>query len=103
MRDRRLRKPDTLLNIAGAKARSHPGRFGPGLLVVLPVFKSLQNSAPGRIGNGMQRALERCFVRGHSALGIAWKSMDVNVRFGAPGRNFSRHPPAPGNFTRSLP
>jgi hypothetical protein len=66
MRNSRLRKPDACLNIPRAQARSHRGRFVPRCLSFGFAFlESLQYSPPGRVRNGVQRAVEKCFAGRH--------------------------------------
>jgi len=73
MGDGRLREPHPFLHIAGAQ----PGSLAQRTRALF--LQRLQNTPAGGIGDGMKRAVERIVGSGH-ALGITWKSTDVNVR-----------------------
>jgi len=62
VRDRRLRQLNSLLNVAAAQAGTVnvPGRRNPALATF---FEHEQDAAPGRISNGVESAVERCFGR----------------------------------------
>ena len=62
MRNSRLRKADAFFNITRAKAWSDAARSLPRCPSFCHTFlEGLQNSAPRRIGNGVQRAVEGSF------------------------------------------
>lgn len=92
MGDGRLRKPDPLLNISSAQTRSHRGWFRPASLFPVPMFESLQNSAPRGIGDGMQCPLQRGFVGRHRWIrnNAEIDGCQYTVRR-APPRNLSQH------------
>jgi len=79
MRDGWLGEVDAFLNVSSAEAGIWGGlprsgfSFGGG-----PLAKGLQDAATGGVGDGVKGAVEG-WVRGHAQLGIARKSMSVNV------------------------
>jgi hypothetical protein len=78
MRNRRLRKMNPFFNLSTTKARPRGQFVSWNLRLRTTFFQRLQNSAPGWVGNRVQRAVERC-VR-HAGLRISRESMAVNVR-----------------------
>ena len=80
MRNRRLRKADLRFNIAGTQTRSQRSSFLRCCLGIgCTLFQCSQYAAPSRVGNGVQCAVQGFFARRHGLLGIARKSMSVNV------------------------
>ena len=59
MRNRRLREVDAFFNVA----RAHANLLAQGAGV--PDFESLQDFAPGGVGDGMKKTLESLILGGH--------------------------------------
>ena len=74
MGNRRLRQLNALLDVSATKTPS----IALGFPALCSILQHLQNPAPGRIGDGMQRPVKQ-FVVGHMELQIPAKLMNVNV------------------------
>ena len=80
MRNRRLRQPYPLFDIAPAQTRSARGLISHSLRFVPPFFEHEENASSGGICYGLERFVECSIVRWHDEVEIVVKSIIVNLR-----------------------
>ena len=78
MGNRRLREADAFLNFPTTKTGAVHGFLPSEFDFTSPIFQDQQDAAPGRVSDGVKRAVERC-IGSHGGLEITRKSMGVNV------------------------
>jgi len=78
MGNRRLREADAFLNFPTTKTGAVHGFLPSEFDFTSPIFQDQQDAAPGRVSDGVKRAVERC-IGSHGGLEITRKSMGVNL------------------------